>query len=430
MNYQETLDFLYQQLPMFQEIGHKAYKKDLTNIIAFCKYLDNPQQHFKTIHIAGTNGKGSTTHMLGAIFQAQGLKVGLYTSPHYKDFRERIKINGEYISEEAVVNFVAENKDFIHDLQPSYFEMTVALAFQYFKEEKVDIAMIETGMGGRLDSTNIITPLLSVITNISLDHTKILGETIPLIAVEKAGIIKEAIPVVIGESQPETTAVFIEKATATNSPITFADQQLSAQIVETQFHQTVFNVYNAKQQLVFERLELGLFGNYQSKNLITVLSAIQTINDAYGFNITKDQILTGLKHIKNLTKIMGRWEVIHDSPLVLADSAHNPSGIKYAMEQIFSLKFSQLHIVMGVVNDKDLTNMLSLFPNSAKYYFSKPNIPRGLNAIDLQAQAKSFDLHGQIYASIPMALEAALSMAQSDDLVFVGGSTFTVAEIV
>lgn len=430
MNYQETLNFLFQQLPFYQNVGEKALKKDLSNIIALCNHLNKPHLNFPSIHIAGTNGKGSTTHMIGAVLQEKGFKVGLYTSPHYKDFRERIKINGEYISKQKVVDFVSNNKIFIEKIKPSYFEMSVAMAFDYFSDQKVDIAVIETGLGGRLDSTNIITPLLSVITNISFDHMNILGHTLPLIAGEKAGIIKENIPVVVGETQELTKSVFIKKAKSTNSQIRFADQQLSAQVLETHFRQTIYNIYDNNQNLIFEHLHLGLFGNYQSKNLITTLSAIQVLNENYGFNLTKETIQNGLKNIKSLTNIIGRWEILSESPLTLADSAHNEGGIKEAMQQLMSLSFNQLHIVMAVVNDKDLSKILPFFPKSAKYYFSKPNIFRGRDATDLKQQAASFGLYGETYDSINLALTTAKSAAQSNDLIFVGGSTFTVAEVV
>ena len=430
MNYQETLSFLYQQLPMYQRVGKSAFKKDLGNIIAFCEYLNQPHQNFKSIHIAGTNGKGSTTHMLGAILQAHGLKVGLYTSPHYKDFRERIKINGEYIPEQNVIDFVANHKNFIQKVKPSYFEMTVAMAFEYFSNEKVDIAIIETGLGGRLDSTNIITPILSVITNISFDHMNMLGNTIPLIASEKAGIIKKNTPAVIGETQTLSKPVFIEKAKITNASITFADQRLSAKVVETYFHKTIYNIYDSKQNLGFNNLILGLLGNYQSKNLVTTLEAIQILNDTYDLNITEQKIRQGLENIKSLTNIIGRWEILSELPLTLADSAHNESGIKSAMRQLTSLKYDQLHIVMGVVNDKDLIKILPLFPKTASYYFAKPNIIRGLNADTLQTQAALLGLNGKTYDSVPLALKMAQSKAENNDIIFVGGSTFTVAEVV
>ena len=430
MNYQETLNFLYKQLPIYQRVGKVAFKKDLTNIIAFCDYLQEPHLNFKTIHIAGTNGKGSTTHMLGATLQAKGLKVGLYTSPHYKDFRERIKINGIYIPEQNVVEFVANHKSFIEKVKPSYFEMTVAMAFEYFSNEEVDVAIIETGLGGRLDSTNIITPLLSVITNISFDHMNMLGNTIPLIAFEKAGIIKKDIPVVIGESQELSKPVFIKKAQSENASIIFADQQLSAQEIESNFRQSIYHIYNGKQELIFNDLKLGLFGNYQSKNLITALTAVQTLNETYQWNIEDNHIRKGLEDVKSLTNIIGRWEIISGSPLTLADSAHNESGIKAAMKQLISLDFNELHIVMGVVNDKDLPKILSLFPKSAKYYFAKPNIVRGLNAEVLKEQASSVGLNGETYNSVSIALEKAQKNAKTNDLIFIGGSTFTVAEVV
>lgn len=405
MNYNQTLNWMFAQLPMYQQQGASAYKKDLTNTILLADYLKNPELNLKTIHVAGTNGKGSTSHLLASVLQEAGYKVGLYTSPHLKDFRERIKINGEDISEEFVCDFIAENKSFFETNQLSFFEMTVGLAFDYFNKQNIDIAIVEVGMGGRLDSTNIITPLVSVVTNIGLDHVQFLGNTLELIAFEKAGIIKPNVPVVIGEYTNETKAVFSAKANETESQIYFASD------------------------LIDETYPSALIGDYQKHNKKTVLQTIKVLQDISEFKISEENIKNGFLNVVLNTGIQGRWQQIHTEPKIICDTAHNKHGLEVVLHQVQNEKFEELHFVLGVVNDKDLEEILPLFPKNAHYYFSKPNIPRGLDAGILQAKAKEFGLIGKVYASIPEAYHQALKMASKADFIYVGGSTFVVAEI-
>lgn len=405
MNYQETLEWMFNQLPMYQNQGATAYKKDLTNTILLMDYLRHPEKNIKTIHVAGTNGKGSTSHLLAAVLQEAGYKVALYTSPHLKDFRERIKINGVDISEDFVCDFMNKHKPFFKENQLSFFEMTVGLAFDYFAKQKVDIAIIEVGMGGRLDSTNIITPLISVITNIGLDHTQFLGDTLPLIAAEKAGIIKSNIPVIIGEYTNDTREVFISKAKQENAAIYFASD------------------------LIEENYPSALLGDYQRHNKKTVLQTLKVLQSQNKFFISQENIINGFQNVINTTHLQGRWQILQKKPKVICDTAHNKNGLEIVMQQLQKELFSQLHIVLGVVNDKDLDEILPLFPQKAKYYFSKPNIPRGLEASILQEKASEFGLHGLIYDSVIIAYEKALQVASSDDLIYIGGSTFVVAEI-
>jgi dihydrofolate synthase/folylpolyglutamate synthase len=426
MNYQETIDYLFRQLPMFQRVGNTAFKKNLDNILALSEYLGHPHTQFKSIHLAGTNGKGSTAHMLTAILQASGLKVGLYTSPHYKDFRERIKINGAFITEQAVIDFVAQHKEYFEQLQPSFFEITVAMAFDYFAQQKVDVAVIETGLGGRLDSTNIITPLLSIITNISFDHMNMLGNTLPLIAGEKAGIIKKHIPVVIGETHPETKEVFEKKAAEQEAPIIFADQHFRANLLKKDLINTVFDVYK-DEELIYEELHLALSGDYQIKNQQTCLQSIEHLQ--HHFSITPASIRLGLKDLRTMTQFMGRWQVLGTSPTIICESAHNEAGIEYAFRQIQEMDYQQLHIVIGTVNDKDISKLLGQLPKEAIYYFEKANIPRGLSANILAEAAKDKGLHGKAYKSVSEAFQMAKQTAKTDDLIFVGGSIFVVAEV-
>lgn len=402
MNYEETLAWMFGKLPMYQRDGATAFKKDLTNSLAFAAVLNHPEQKIKTIHVGGTNGKGSTSHMLASILQEAGYKVGLYTSPHLKNFTERIRINGDEISREKVTSFINAHQGFLEKQQLSFFEMTVGLSFDYFAEEKVDIAIIEVGLGGRLDSTNIITPELSVITNIGLDHTQFLGETLPEIAFEKAGIIKPSIPVIIGEKQQETEAVFIEKAKTTNSKITFAS--------------TAKNEYPT-----------DLLGIYQKANAKTAFCAIQQLS---GFQITKQHIQKGLQSVVKNTNLKGRWQVLQEAPKMICDTAHNKEGLAIVLQQLQQEKYVNLHIVLGVVSDKKLSDILPLFPKTAHYYFCKPNVPRGLPENELQKIANSFSLKGATYASVEKATQAALTHAKKEDLIFVGGSTFVVAEVV
>lgn len=426
--YQVTLDFLFSQLPMFQRVGAAAYKKDLSNTKALCKFLGHPEKELKCIHIAGTNGKGSTAHMLAAVLQAAGFKTGLYTSPHLRDFRERIRINGEMIGEQEVVAFTDRVKPLIESIQPSFFELTVGMAFDHFKRHEVDIAVIETGLGGRLDSTNVITPLLSVITNIGFDHMDMLGDTLPLIAAEKAGIIKSDVPIIVGEKQEEVFTVFEKTANEKRALLKYADQIFEARLEKAAVSSQTFSVWKNK-RCVHEALRLDLAGNYQQKNLQTVLASIdQLIN--MGWVIETTAIHTGLANCCQLTGFAGRWTVIQENPLTIADTAHNLPGIELMLKQLNQLKYTQMHFVISMVKDKDIDKILSILPNSAIYYFSKASIPRGLDASILAAQAAQYRLRGQVYDSITLAFEAAKAAAKESDLIFIGGSTFTVAEII
>ena len=396
---------MFQQLPMFQRVGAKAFKKDLSRTIKLDEYLGNPHKNFKSVHIAGTNGKGSTSHMLASILQEAGYKVGLYTSPHLKDFRERIKVNGKFIPKKNVVGFIEEHRDFLTENNLSFFEMTVGMAFDFFSKEKVDIAIIEVGLGGRLDSTNIITPEVSVITNIGLDHTAFLGDTIAEIAKEKAGIIKDNVPVIIGETQKETTRVFKEEALKHKSEIYFA------------------------QDLKLENYDTDLKGGYQNKNMKTAVAAIKALREK-GWEIPEECLKNGLNSVKLHTSLQGRWDILREKPRVICDTAHNAEGLSLVFKQLKNEKFQHLHIVLGVVNDKDLEKILPLFPKAALYYFSKPAVPRGLEAQILQQKAADFGLEGSLFGSISEAYDAALDAALDQDLVFIGGSTFSVAEII
>ncbi|WEK20298.1 MAG: bifunctional folylpolyglutamate synthase/dihydrofolate synthase [Candidatus Pedobacter colombiensis] len=427
MNYKQTIDYLYSKLPMFTRVGTVAFKKDLHNIVAMCENLGNPQTRFKTIHVGGTNGKGSTSHMLAAIFQQAGYKTGLYTSPHLKDFRERIRINGEMVAEDFVTDFVNQQQSIIEKINPSFFEATVAMAFSFFAKEQVDIAIIEVGLGGRLDSTNIITPELSVITNISLDHTNILGNTLPEIAVEKAGIIKPGIPVVIGEKQLESAQVFIKKAAETESRIFFADQELHVANTSRQKEYLNTSVYKGF-ELLYKDLELDLNGFYQLKNVLTVLQAIAILKEK-GYKITDDHIYDALKHVKDLTGLQGRWQKLSEHPLIICDTGHNIAGITEVMQNIYTTDHERLHIVIGMVKDKDISGVLALLPVHADYYFCQPQLERALPAVDLAAQAKKYDLNGQTFDTVALAVQAAKRNAGANDLIFIGGSTFVVAEV-
>ncbi|MFV0303878.1 MAG: bifunctional folylpolyglutamate synthase/dihydrofolate synthase [Moheibacter sp.] len=404
MNYTQTVDWLYSKLPMFQQTGASAYKKDLTNILKLTSHLENPQNKYPTIHIAGTNGKGSSSHMLASILQEAGYKVGLTTSPHLKDFRERIRVNGEMCSEQFVIDFIHDNHNFIENLNASFFEVSVAMAFDYFEKEKVDIAIIETGLGGRLDSTNVITPILSIITNIGLDHTKILGNTRQEIATEKAGIIKNRVPVIIGESDEEINAIFIEKAHSAQSELIFAEHNSFPDYIS------------------------DLKGLYQQKNKRTVLTAIQKINEL-GFSIPKFAVKNGLQKVIANTRLRGRWDVLQTQPMVVADTAHNPHGLKEVVRQIQQAPYENLHLVLGFVNDKDVKSILSFFPEDAIYYFSAPNVLRKL-AIDELKKIIPKNLNATYFKNVVTALEVAKSNAKKGDLIYIGGSTFVVAEVI
>jgi dihydrofolate synthase/folylpolyglutamate synthase len=424
-SYSAALQFMYNHLPMFQRIGSAAYKANLDNTWAICNLLNNPQSHFKSIHIAGTNGKGSTSHMLAAAFQEAGYKTGLYTSPHLKDFRERIKINGKMISKSYVANFIEQYQQDFSRIEPSFFEMTVGLAFKYFNDKKVDIAIIETGLGGRLDSTNVIQPLLSVITNISMDHMALLGNNLKSIALEKAGIIKPNTPVIIGETQINIKSIFKDKAIENYSSIIFADKQF--QVTKNTDGRSVKVLQ--KKEIYFEKIKPQLKGIYQNKNIATVLATIQQANHL-GFKITKSQAKFAIQNVVDTTGLLGRWQILHTKPLCIADTGHNEAGIKMVLKQIKETPHQQLHFVLGMVNDKDISKILSLLPHKAIYYFCKANIPRGLNANELAELAKKNKLHGSVYSSVKSAFYAAKKQAGTNDLVFVGGSTFTVAEVV
>jgi dihydrofolate synthase / folylpolyglutamate synthase len=427
MDYQETLSYLYNRLPMFHRLGKKAYKADLHNTIALCNHLGNPQNRFKCIHIAGTNGKGSTSHLLAAVLQSAGYKTGLYTSPHLKSFTERIRISGQEISRESVVRFVETHKEFIEQLQPSFFEMTVGMAFDEFAAQQVDIAVIEVGLGGRLDSTNIILPELSVITNISWDHQDILGDTLPKIAFEKAGIIKPGIPVVISEYQPEVAGVFREKALEQNAPLYFAGDTFTIKLKAYTTGGMVVDVWKDA-KLYLPGLLSQLAGEYQLKNLAGVLQAVELVK-AQGFVLNEHSIREGIGQVSTLTGLKGRWQIIGRHPTVICDTGHNEAGIRQVMSHISKLPCKQLHIVLGVVNDKDLSQVLPLLPKHALYYFCQAQIPRALPAAALQAQAVDFGLQGVIIPSVTEAVRRARSLASPEDLIFIGGSTFVVAEV-
>lgn len=427
--YEETLNYLFYQLPMFQRIGPAAFKKDLSNISALCQALENPQHQFRSIHLAGTNGKGSTAHMLAAVLQAAGYKVGLYTSPHYRDFRERIKINGQYIPQDRVVAFVDRHEALFQTIQPSFFEITVAMAFSYFAEEKVDVAVVETGLGGRLDSTNILAPELSIITNISFDHQQFLGNTLASIAAEKAGIIKKGTPVVIGETQQETAPVFIDKANSLAASICFADQHVKAIPIRYALSATFFEIWR-EGQLWIEELEVDVRATYQQLNVQTLLQSLLVLQaeDLYSWDLAA--LRAGLKNLRGMTRFLGRWQILGREPLIIADSAHNEGGLKPTLAQLLEVPCQRLHLVFGTVSDKELSKVLPLLPRQAIYYFAKADVPRGLDAQSLKAAASQAGLHGEAYASVAEALATAKRAAAKDDVIFIGGSIFVVAEVI
>ena len=428
MNYQETIEFLYNQLPMYQRIGKAAYKADLNTTIKLDNYFNNPHKNYRTIHIAGTNGKGSVAHSIASVLQEQGLKVGLYTSPHYLDFRERIKINGQMVSKDFIVDFVKDHSSFFATLKPSFFEITVAMAFEYFHKQKVDIAIIEVGMGGRLDSTNIIKPILSIITNIGFDHTQFLGNKLSQIAQEKAEIIKKDIPVVVGEKKTEIKSVFSTKAQYVDAPLYFSSHNFSIQqsFIDSN-NQLVLNI-NKHQKQVYKNLIFELGGEYQKENIITILQAIDILRNITQIN--DNSIYWGLKNVVKNTGIMGRWQTLSKNPLVICDAGHNIDGISMVIRQLNSLNFDNLHIILGTVNDKDLSKILKVLPINAQYYFTKANISRALNEQSLQNSASNFDLTGKSFKNVSTAIENALKNYKKSDLIFIGGSTFIVAEAI
>jgi dihydrofolate synthase / folylpolyglutamate synthase len=405
MTYQEVLDWMFAQLPMYQNQGISAYKADLSNTEWLMKHLNHPHRDLKCIHIGGTNGKGSTASLMASVLQETGYKVGLYTSPHLKDYRERIKINGQPIPEDDVVNFISTNINFFETHQLSFFEMTVGLAFDYFKKEKVDYAVIEVGLGGRLDSTNIINPLLSVITNVGWDHMNILGDSLEKIAFEKAGIIKLNTPIVIGEYLTESKNIYLEKAKLNHAPIYFASEEIN------------------------QTPACALLGEYQKHNKKTVVKAVEVLNDL-GLNISNKNIADGFNHVIQNTDLKGRWQILQDKPKTVTDIAHNYDGLKIVLSQISNENYENLHFVLGFSNDKDLSKILPLFPQKASYYFSKPNVPRGLEAHQLQSEALKYGLNGKTFSNIEKALEEAKSKALPDDFIYIGGSAFVVAEII
>ena len=426
MNYDEAVAYLYARLPMFTRDGASAFKKDLTNTLRLCEALENPHQQFKSVHIAGTNGKGSTSHMLAAILQAAGYKTGLYTSPHLLDFRERIRVNGEMISQQAVADFVNDNLTMIEDVQPSFFEVTVAMAFDHFAKERVDIAVVETGLGGRLDSTNVITPLLSVITNIGYDHTNMLGNTLQEIANEKAGIIKSGVPVVVGEWQPEVAGVFERVANEKGSNLLFASQLWKARVRQTDSLYLYLDIEHRQKEEMLE-LQMDLKGSYQVKNAATVLCAVDVLKNV-GIVIKESDITYALQHVQQFTGLMGRWQTLSDYPLVICDTGHNVDGWREILANISATPYHSLHVVIGMMRDKDLDKILPLLPKDAVYYFCQVDMPRALPAVELRAQAERYGLIGESFAKVSEAVGAAKQEADALDLVFIGGSTFVVAE--
>ena len=430
MDYQQTLDWMYSRLPMYQRIGKAAYKADLSTTIKLLDKLGNPQEKFKAIHVAGTNGKGSVCHLLASILQEAGYKTGLYTSPHLKDFRERIKINGEMISEQEVTDFIENHKKLFEELKPSFFEMTVAMAFEHFAKEQVDFAVLETGMGGRLDSTNISNPVLTVITNIGYDHLHFLGDTIEKIAGEKAGIIKKEVPLVVGRKQDESTEVFEKVAKEKNAPVIYADEHFDLKEIHTvDRKKRVYDVWDDK-GLFMDQLESPLLADYQKDNLKTVFQAIRVFNQISDKPVEKEVIRSGIENVIANTGLHGRWQIIGTNPLTICDTAHNPEGIQAVVDQIYGLSFRHLHFILGMVSDKDPESILYLLPKGATYYFCKPDIPRGMDAEELKQHAFKAGLRGETYNSVRLALNSAKNNAGANDLVFVGGSTFVVAEVV
>ncbi|REJ83992.1 MAG: bifunctional folylpolyglutamate synthase/dihydrofolate synthase [Bacteroidetes bacterium] len=427
MNYSETIRYLFDSLPMFHRIGAAAYKADLSNILRLCELLNHPESKFRSVHVAGTNGKGSVSSMLASVFTAAGYKTGLFTSPHLKDFRERIRINGEMIPEEKVIRFVEDNRASFEEIKPSFFEWSTALAFSHFAEEGVDMAIIETGMGGRLDSTNVIIPELSVITNIGWDHMQFLGDSLEKIAREKAGIIKKGVPVIIGEKHDETKDVFCEVADSLSSPLAFASEIWAVKIVSVSDYLELDVFWNEKTE--YHALKLELKGNYQLKNILSLMQAIDQLKHA-GYKLEEKHIRDGLMNVRKYSGLQGRWQILNHKPLIIADTAHNKPGLEMVLNQIMNTDHDKLHIVLGMVQDKDVVGIMRMFPKKANYYFCHPQIPRALNAKDLANHAQNEGLSGIVYSSVRDALQAAKERAGKNDLIFIGGSTFVVAEAI
>jgi len=428
--YDEIIQWMFNQIPMYQRTGKAAYKADLETTLKLDQYFNHPHKKYKTIHVAGTNGKGSVSHALASVLQTAGYKTGLYTSPHLKDYRERIRINGEMIDKDYVVGFVEKHQNFFEEIQPSFFEMSVALAFQYFADKNIDVAIMEVGMGGRLDSTNIIMPEVSVITNIGLDHTAFLGTELSAIAKEKAGVIKNNVPVVVGESQVETQPVFVQRAKEIGTEIFFADKFYKLEDQQTgDLLKKRFKVGEpGKGEFLFE-IKTDLLGFYQRKNLATVLKTIDVLREK-DFDLKQEHVLKGLSKVKKNTSFSGRWQVLGEKPLVLCDTAHNREGISINMEQISKMNFDKVHFVLGFVNDKSLDQILTLLPKNAEYYFTKADIPRALDEHELEKQALSKGLHGKSFGTVKEAFQQARKAAGQKDLIYVGGSTFVVSEII
>lgn len=424
MNYKETLDWLFAQLPMYQREGQAAYKANLDNTLKLDTHFQHPHHRFKSIHVAGTNGKGSVSHLLASILQEAGYKTGLYTSPHLKDFRERIKINGQMISEAYVTDFVAQNKELFASVQPSFFEMTVALAFKYFADHQTDIAVIEVGLGGRLDSTNIITPLASVITNISYDHMTLLGDTLPKIATEKAGIIKQGIPAIVGSPDQNYDFIFIEKADTCKAPLTFA----SAEWNTTQNPDKTYDFHH-RTGIAFKNIESELKGRYQRKNIPLVLETVLSLRHS-GLTITDQNIRDGIAKVIRNTGLFGRWQQLASAPYTICDTGHNIDGITEIVAQLNTCKYDKLHFVIGMVSDKDVAGVLNILPKDARYYFCKASIPRAMDEHILAEKAKATGLKGDTYSTVTQAYEAARQNASPQDMIYIGGSTFVVAEVI
>ena len=427
MTYQEAVEYLYTQTPLFQNVGQEAYKEGLYNTVTIDRHLGCPHKLYKTIHVAGTNGKGSVSHTLAAILQASGYKTGLYTSPHLTDFRERTRVNGKPVTPEFVVKFIERNREFLEPLHPSFFEVTTAMAFSWFAEQEVDVAVIETGLGGRLDCTNIIKPVLSIITNIGYDHMKFLGETLPGIAFEKAGIIKKNVPVVIGEHTPETRTVFERKAEEVSTRIVFAED--NCKIISQKYHNPSKVVYETT---AYPALESGLAGLCQEKNANTILTALDELKKKK-FNIPESAVRKGFKNVCRMTGLRGRWQLVSKKPDIICDTGHNSHGLKYIAKHLEELSakpgFGQLRIVMGMVNDKDITDVLALMPRNARYYFTQASVKRALDASTLRDMARQVGLTGRVYRTVAQAVDMARREAAPEDLIFVGGSTFVVADL-
>lgn len=430
MDYKEAISWLYEQLPMYQRIGKAAYKADLKNTEAILSALGNPERKVKAIHIAGTNGKGSVSHLIASILQDAGYKTGLYTSPHLVDFRERIKINGELITQDSVVDFVNSNKKTFESISSSFFEMTVGMAFDYFAKKDVDFAIIETGLGGRLDSTNLCNPVISIITNIGIDHIAFLGDTLEQIAAEKAGIIKNEIPVVIGKHQINTDTIFENKVRECNSPIIYAEDIIDLRTFQSEDEN--FQTYDVwyKNQPYIDNIKSPLLGYYQKENLCTTLASIEVLREKEILDISPEQIMSGIENVIINTGFYGRWQTIGKNPLTICDTGHNIDGIKAIVYQLSDMKFNHLHFVLGMVGDKDIFEILTILPNNATYYYCKPNIPRGMDEEELAEMGFKAGLTGKTYNSVTQALHSAKNNAGANDLLFVGGSSFVVAEVV